>query len=92
MQHILEYVDILIGNEKDAEDILNIEIPESNFARGEINIDQYPKIAEKINHKYPKIKLIAITLRESVSANHNRWGAMLYDTSKKSSFFSPKKK
>ena len=89
MRNILKYVNILIGNEKDAEDILNIEIPEANFAKGEINIDQYPKIAEKINHKYPNIKLIAITLRESVSANHNRWGAMLYDASKKSSFFSP---
>ena len=37
------------------------------------------------------MKLIAITLRESISANHNRWGAMLYDTNKNSSFFSPKK-
>tara|TARA_B100001094_G_C18117967_1_gene765150 strand:- start:273 stop:1364 length:1092 start_codon:yes stop_codon:yes gene_type:complete len=91
MPHILKYVNVLIGNEKDAEDVLNIEIPEANFEKGEINIDEYPKIAEKINHKYPNIKLIAITLRESVSANHNRWGAMIYDASKKSSFFSPKK-
>lgn len=91
MPDILKYVDVLIGNEKDAEDVLNIEIPEANFDEGEINIAEYPKIAQKISHKYPNMKLIAITLRESVSANHNRWGAMLYDTNEKSSFFSPKK-
>ena len=70
---------------------MNIEIPEANFEEGEINIAEYPKIAQKISHEYPNVKLIAITLRESISANHNRWGAMLYDTKDKSSFFSPKK-
>ena len=91
MPEILNYIDILIGNEKDAEDVLNIEIPESNFEEGEISIVEYPKIAQKISHEYPNMKLIAITLRESISANHNRWGAMLYDNNKNSSFFSPKK-
>ena len=91
MPDILNYVDVLIGNEKDAEDVLNIEIPEANFNEGGININEYPAIAKKINDEYPKIKLIAITLRECISANHNRWGAMLYDTSDASSFYSPKK-
>ena len=92
MPEILKYIDLLIGNEQDAEDVLDIKAQESNFKNGEIDIEAYPDIANKISNLFPNLSLIAITLRESISANHNRWGAMLYDCSKESSIFSPSKK
>src|SRR5262249_28598875 len=39
--------------------------------------------------KFPNLKFIAITLRESISASHNNWGAMLYDASKGEAIFAP---
>ena len=42
MPEILKYIDLLIGNEQDAEDVLDIKAQESNFKNGEIDIEAYP--------------------------------------------------
>ena len=44
-----------------------------------------------VAEKFSNLSHVAITLRESISANHNRWGAMLYDCKDGSSYFSPQK-
>ena len=89
MPKILKYVDTLIANEQDAEDVLEIEILNTDFDKGALNVNVYPKIAKKITNKFPNLSLIAITLRESISANHNRWGAMLFDCNEHTNYFSP---
>ena len=91
MPKILKYIDILIGNEQDAEDVLGIELSNTNFDKGNIDVNIYPNIAKKLYSKFTNLKLIAITLRESLSATHNRWGAMLYDCQNDNSYFSPTK-
>ena len=91
MPEILNFVDIIIGNEQDADDVLGINIKGADFDKGVIEISQYSKIAQMVAEKFSNLSHVAITLRESISANHNRWGAMLYDCKDGSSYFSPQK-
>ena len=39
--------------------------------------------------RFPNVTRVAITLRESISANHNNWGAMLYDATAREAHFAP---
>lgn len=89
MKEVLPFVDILIGNEEDASDVLGIKASGSDFLSGKLRSENYPEVAEKIAAMFPNIKKIAFTLRESLSASHNRWGAMLYDTDTRRAAFAP---
>ncbi len=89
MKRLLPFVDFLIGNESDAEDVLGICAGDSKVEEGRLEIAKYQDVAEKIIGSYPNIKTIAITLRESLSASHNRWGAMLYDALSGRAHFAP---
>ena len=50
----------------------------TNVAAGEVNQEGYREVAKQLIERFGFQK-IAITLRESVSANDNFWSAMLYD-------------
>ncbi len=89
MREVLPYVDVLIGNEEDASDVLGIKAGDTDVTSGRLRIQSYPEVASKIASMFPNIKKIAFTLRESISASHNRWGAMLYDTVMGKAFFAP---
>ena len=79
MADVLPLVDIVIGNEEDAADVLDIHAAGSDASRGEIQTTGYEDVARKIVARFPNISRVAITLRESISADHNNWGAMLLD-------------
>ena len=89
MTEMLPSVDILIGNEEDASDVLGIEAGKTNVESGKLEIERYPDVARQIAEKFPTIKKVAFTLRESISATHNNWGAMLYDCPTDTATFSP---
>jgi 2-dehydro-3-deoxygluconokinase len=89
MEQILPYVDILIGNEEDAENVLGIRAGDTNVNAGKLDIERYPSVAREIIKKYPQIRKVATTLRESISATHNNWGAMLYDKIGDICYFAP---
>ena len=89
MNGILPYVDVLVGNEEDAEDVLGIKAGDTDVTKGKLDIDRYPFVARDIVKKYPNIKKVATTLRESISATHNNWGAMLYDAATDKCCFAP---
>jgi len=78
MREILTMVDVVIANEADCEDMLGITADESDFASGQLGIDHYPQVAQQLVEQFPNVRQVAITLRESHSASHNDWGAMLY--------------
>jgi 2-dehydro-3-deoxygluconokinase len=46
-------------------------------------------VAERIVERFPNVSRVAITLRESHSADHNDWGAMLYDAPSRKAHFAP---
>ncbi|MDA9764681.1 MAG: sugar kinase [Opitutales bacterium] len=89
VRRILPFVDVVIANEEDASDVLGIHAENTDVHSGKIDATKYTQVAEKIVSQFPNVKKIAITLRESISASHNNWGAMLYDAESKQSAFSP---
>ncbi|MFW5997082.1 MAG: sugar kinase [Lentisphaeria bacterium] len=89
MSRILPFVDVVIGNEEDADDVLGIQAEGTSVEAGHINAEAYEKVATEIIKQFPNVEKVAITLRESVSATHNNWGGMLYDSGSRQSFFAP---
>lgn len=79
MSEILPHVDVCIANEEDAADVLGIHAEGSNIEGGHLAVARYPDVAREIIRRFPNIKQVAITLRESISASHNNWGALLYE-------------
>lgn len=89
MQAIVSFVDVIVGNEEDAFDVFGISAGKTSVESGKLDVAAYAEVAQKLSAMFPKAKHIAITLRESLSASHNNWGAMLYDVSAARSYFSP---
>jgi 2-dehydro-3-deoxygluconokinase len=89
MSEILPHVDVCIANEEDASDVLGIHAAGSDIQGGQLDIAHYPDVAKQIIRRFPNIRQVAITLRESLSASHNNWGAMLYDAASEKAFFAP---
>jgi 2-dehydro-3-deoxygluconokinase len=89
MTELLPFVDLVIANEEDAADVLGIHAAQTDVAAGQIDAAAYTSVAEQIVRQFPNVKHVAITLRESISANHNNWGATLYVAAEKKSHFAP---
>jgi 2-dehydro-3-deoxygluconokinase len=81
MGELVKHVDIGIANEEDCQKSLGITV-DVKVEKGELNVAQYEKLTQKVLEKFPQMKLIAITLRESKSADHNGWAACLNDREK----------
>ena len=89
MRELLPHVDVLIANEEDCGDVLGIRADSVDVHSGNLDVDRYPEVAKRVGSEFPNIKLIATTLRQSISASHNNWGAMLYDSQSKNAMFAP---
>lgn len=86
---MLHYADLVIGNEEDASDILGISAGDTDVLTGKLDIQRYPDVARQIAQRYPNVDQVTCTLRESISANHNNWGAMLWDKNTDKAYFAP---
>ena len=89
IRNILQYVDVVVGNEEDASDVLGIEAENTDVYSGKIDASKYTFVAKEIVNQFPNVSKVGITLRESISASHNNWGAMLYDAESNNSEFAP---
>lgn len=89
MAELLPHVDLVIANEEDAADVLDIHAENTDVSAGRLNVQAYRRVAERIVERHDNISRVAITLRESHSADHNDWGAMLYDAASKKAHFAP---
>ncbi len=89
MRQVLPHVDVVIANEEDAADVLSIHAENTDVQAGKIDAEKYTQVATDIIKQFPNVSKVAITLRESISASHNNWGAMLYLGSTGESFFAP---
>ena len=78
MTPLMQYVDVCIGNEEDAEKVLGFKPGDTNVEKGELELagymDMFRRMQEKFNFKY-----VATSLRESYSASDNGWSALIYD-------------
>lgn len=78
MPGLVEDCDVAIGNEEDAEKVFGIKAPQADVTAGKVEADAYASVCEQLKARFPRLRTIAITLRGSVSASHNRWGAILW--------------
>jgi len=78
MKPLMEYVDICIANEEDAEKSLGEKAGETNVEKATIDEEGYFNLAKLLKGKY-NFEAVAITLRESYSASRNGWSALLLD-------------
>jgi len=77
MGRLMPYITLLIANEEDAADVFNIHAHGSDVNQGKLSKEGYMDVAAQLNKRFG-IPEIAITLRQSLSANDNIWAAMLY--------------
>lgn len=78
MRELTKYVDVAIANEEDVQKSLGITT-DVHVESGELDRDKYRELSNAVLEAYPEMKLIAITLRESKSADSNGWAACLND-------------
>ena len=78
MTELVKYVDVAIANEEDVQKALGITA-DVEVEHGELDRMKYKRLSGEVLAKYPDMKMIAITLRESRSADSNGWAACLND-------------
>jgi 2-dehydro-3-deoxygluconokinase len=79
MPELVRHCDIAVGNEEDAEKVFGIQAPDVDVSSGKVEAKKYASVAKGLKKAFPNLKLIAITLRGSLSASHNTWSGILYD-------------
>ena len=78
MAELMPYINVCIANEEDAGDVFGIKAENTDVEKGVVNHEAYKSVAKQLMDRFGFEK-VAITLRESISANDNNWAAMLYD-------------
>lgn len=78
MPDLVNFCDVAIGNEEDAEKVFGINAPEADVTAGKIEASQYRFVCDALAKRFPALKTIAITLRGSLSASHNTWSGVLW--------------
>ena len=83
MLELVQWVDIGIANEEDCQYALGITQEggrwEKELETGELHPDRYGELCESVFKVFPNLRVQAITLRSSHSADHNGWAACLHN-------------
>jgi 2-dehydro-3-deoxygluconokinase len=85
MSDLVGMCDVALGNEEDAEKVFGIKAPEADVTAGKVEAGKYRIVCEELARRFPSLKTISITLRGSLSASHNTWSGVLWQSGK---FFS----
>lgn len=78
MTKLMEYVDVCIGNEEDAEKVLGFKPEGTDVTKGELDLSGYHSIFRQMQERFG-FKYVVTTLRESHSASDNGWSALIYN-------------
>lgn len=78
MTELVKFVDVGIANEEDCQKSLGIEA-DVDVESGELDTAKYESLSQKVLEVFPNMSTIAITLRESHSADRNSWSACMRD-------------
>jgi len=79
MRELVKYVDVGIANEEDCQKSLDISVDDVHVESGELDPKRYERLTEKVMSEFPNLGVLAVTLRESRSADRNGWSACLRD-------------
>jgi len=77
LNHIVENVDVLVGNEEDLQYGLGIPGPEIT-TKSKLDPSTFYTMIKEVARRYPQIKVVATTLREVHSTNRHNWGAVAW--------------
>jgi 2-dehydro-3-deoxygluconokinase len=80
MPGIAEHVDVLIANEEDLQLSLGMK-DDMDIQAGALDAHRYEALTGAVLARFPEVKAVAVTLRESYSASHNGWSACLNNRS-----------
>lgn len=78
MTNLMQYVDICIGNEEDAEKVLGFKADKTDVTKGELNLAGYEDVFNQMVDKFG-FKYVISSLRQSISASNNGWSACIMD-------------
>jgi 2-dehydro-3-deoxygluconokinase len=78
MRPLVSNVDLVIANEEDLQSVLGIDVRDAYVTSGSFAIDAYREAAARVAREY-SVPLVAVTLRESLSASDNAWSGVLFD-------------
>lgn len=76
-REIASLADVLVGNEEDFQLCLGIQGPDAGGENIEDKIDSFKAMIDRVKDGYPNASIYATTLREAVSANLHKWGAIV---------------
>ena len=79
MRELVKFVDIGIANEEDCQKSLGISVDDVDVESGELDTAKYERLTEKVMAEFPAMSVLAVTLRESRSADRNGWSACMRD-------------
>ncbi len=78
MNELVQFVDIGIANEEDCQKSLGVSV-DVDVDSGALDLSKYELLSARMLEKFPRMSVIAITMRESLSADRNHWSACLRD-------------
>lgn len=87
MTNLMQYVDVCIGNEEDAEKVLGFKPANTDVTSGELALAGYQSIFEQMVEKF-QFEYVISSLRVSYSASDNGWSACIYARDKKEFYHS----
>ncbi len=76
MRELAKYADVIIANEEDIQMCLGIQA-KVDVTSGKLDKESYRALTDEVKKQFPNVSQIAVSLRESHSADHNGWGAAL---------------
>jgi 2-dehydro-3-deoxygluconokinase len=77
MRELTKYADVIIANEEDIQKCLGIEADGVDVTAGALDTAAYERLTARVKKEFPNLSRIAVTLRESHSADRNGWSAAL---------------
>ncbi|MDQ3440700.1 MAG: PfkB family carbohydrate kinase, partial [Planctomycetota bacterium] len=78
-QPLVPYIDCLIGNEEDFEQVLGYEAEGVDVHKaGALDVGPFKKMVERVAADYPNIKVVGTTLRGVKTATINDWSAIMW--------------
>ncbi len=79
MPALVEKCDVIIGNEEDAEKVFGIKPAafDAEHTGGHVDGAHFEDVCRQLASRFPRAKKVSLTLRGSLSADHNTWGACM---------------
>ena len=77
LRRIVDHVDVLVGNEEDLQAALDIPGPELT-GRSSLDPSSFIAMIDRVVELYPRIKIVATTLREVHSTTRHGWSAVAW--------------